>query len=75
MGFYLAAVDDLLRRPPDEPSVGIILCKSRNKVVVEYALRYADKPRGVATYRLAPPALRKALPTPQMLRKVLEEID
>jgi len=71
MGFYLAAVDDLLRKPPDEPSVGIILCKSRNKVVVEYALRYADKPMGVATYRLAPQSLRKALPTPEMLREAL----
>jgi predicted nuclease of restriction endonuclease-like (RecB) superfamily len=49
MGFYLAAVDDNLRQKPDEPSVGIILCKSRNQVVVEYALRYADKPMGVAT--------------------------
>jgi predicted nuclease of restriction endonuclease-like (RecB) superfamily len=75
MGFYLAAVDDLLRRPPDEPSVGIILCKSRNRVVVEYALHYADKPMGVATYRLAPPALRRELPTPEMLRKAMEVKD
>jgi len=72
MGFYLAAVDDSLRKAPDEPSVGIILCKSRNKVVVEYALRYADKPMGVAIYRLAPQALRKELPTPEMLRKALK---
>jgi predicted nuclease of restriction endonuclease-like (RecB) superfamily len=75
MGFYLAAIDDSLRKPPDEPSVGIILCKERNRVVVEYALRYADKPMGVATYRLAPPALRKDLPTPEMLRKVVEAKD
>ena len=75
MGFYLAAVDDLLRRPPDEPSVGIVLCKSRNRVVVEYALRYADRPMGVATYRLAPPALRRELPTPEMLRKAMEAED
>jgi predicted nuclease of restriction endonuclease-like (RecB) superfamily len=72
MGFYLAAVDDMLRKPPDGQSVGIILCKSRNRVVVEYALRYADKPMGVATYRLAPPELRKALPTPEMLRKAVQ---
>jgi hypothetical protein len=73
MGFYLAAVDDLLRKPPDEPSVGIILCKSKNKLIVEYALRYADKTMGVATYRLAPPSLRGELPTPEMLRKALKE--
>ncbi|MBN2465628.1 DUF1016 family protein [candidate division WOR-3 bacterium] len=74
MGFYLAAVDDNLRQKPDEPSVGIILCKSRKQVVVEYALRYADKPMGVATYRLAPQPLRKELPTPEMLRKALTEV-
>ena len=74
MGFCLAAVDDGLRQKPDEPSVGIILCKSRNQVVVEYALRYADKPMGVATYRLAPQPLRKELPTPEMLRKALTEV-
>ena len=73
MGFYLAAVDDLLRKPPDEQSVGIILCKSRNRVIVEYALRLADRPMGVATYRLAPQDLRKALPTPAMLRKALSD--
>ncbi len=74
MGFYLAAVDDNLRQKPDEPSVGIILCKSRNQVVVEYALRYAEKPMGVATYRLAPQPLRKELPTPEMLRKALTAV-
>jgi len=74
MGFHLAAVDDNLRQKPDEPSVGIILCKSRNQVVVEYALRYADKPMGVATYRLAPQPLRRELPTPEMLRKALTEV-
>jgi hypothetical protein len=66
-------VDDNLRKSPDEPSVGIILCKSRNRVVVEYALRYADKPMGVATYRLAPQEMRQALPTPEALRAALKE--
>jgi predicted nuclease of restriction endonuclease-like (RecB) superfamily len=73
MGFYLAVVDDQLRRPQDEPSLGIILCKSHNKIVVEYALRYAGKPMGVATYRSAPRAMRKSLPTPEMLRRALTE--
>ncbi len=40
---------------------------------MEYALRYADKPMGVTTYRLAPQPLRKELPTPEMLRKALTE--
>jgi len=75
MGFYLAAVDDHLRKTPDEPSVGIILCKSRNRVIVEYALRHADKPMGVATYKLAPQEMRRALPTPGALRTALKDCD
>lgn len=50
MNFYLSAVDDLLRHPQDKPSIGIILCKTRNKVIAEYALRGVKKPVGVAGY-------------------------
>jgi hypothetical protein len=66
MNFYLSAVDDLLRHPADEPSIGIILCKNQNEVVVEYALRDTTKLMGMAQYRLSPslPAqLREDLPT------------
>jgi predicted nuclease of restriction endonuclease-like (RecB) superfamily len=52
MNFYLAAVDDLLRHPDDGPSLGIILCKGRNEVVVEYALRGSARPIGVTTFEL-----------------------
>jgi predicted nuclease of restriction endonuclease-like (RecB) superfamily len=65
MHFYLAAVDDLLRHPDDQPSLGIILCKARNRTIVEYALRDMQAPLGVATYRLAqslPEALQGSLP-------------
>jgi hypothetical protein len=48
MNFNLSAIDDLLRHPEDRPSIGIILCKDRNEVVVEYALRDSGKPMGVA---------------------------
>ena len=51
---YLSAVDDQLRHADDQPSIGIILCKGRNAVVVEYALRETSKPMGVAQYRLSP---------------------
>jgi len=54
MNFYLSAADDLLRHADDAPSIGIILCKGRNAMVVEYALRGAAKPMGVAEYRLSP---------------------
>ena len=52
MSFYLAAVDDLLRRPGDQPSIGIILCRACNRVIVEYALRDLGRPVGVSTYQL-----------------------
>lgn len=52
MNFYLAAVDDLLRHADDQPSIGLILCKGKNEVVAEYALRDMGKPIGVAAHRL-----------------------
>jgi predicted nuclease of restriction endonuclease-like (RecB) superfamily len=70
MNFYLSAVDDLLRQSGDEPSLGLILCKERNKMVVEYALRDTRKPMGVATYRLThalPARLKSELPTKEDL--------
>ena len=50
MNFYLSAVDDLMRHTDDQPSIGIILCKTRNKVIAEYALRDVKKPVGVSSY-------------------------
>ena len=50
MNFYLSAVDDLLRHPDDKPSIGIILCKTKNQVVAEYALRDLAKPVGISSY-------------------------
>ncbi len=66
MNFYLSAVDDALRHKDDQPTIGIILCKGRNEVVVEYALRDTSKPMGVAQYKLShalPPQLQRELPT------------
>lgn len=50
MNFYLSAVDDLLRHPSDNPSIGIVLCRHKNEVVAEYALRDIEKPLAVSTY-------------------------
>jgi hypothetical protein len=50
MNFYLSAVDDLVRYPEDNPTIGLILCRSKNTVVAEYALRDINKPIGVATH-------------------------
>ena len=78
MNFYLSAVDDLLRHPDDKPSIGIILCKAKNKVVAEYALRDLAKPVGVSSYitqlvESLPAAFRGALPSPGELGAELED--
>ncbi len=72
MGFYLTAVDERLPNPagPRE-SIGIILCKSQNATVVEYALRRAGSPMGVATYETIealPADLQRGLPSPRALQ-------
>jgi predicted nuclease of restriction endonuclease-like (RecB) superfamily len=51
MNLYLSAVDDLLRHPDDKPSIGLLLCKEKNRLVVEYALRNLNKPIGVADWQ------------------------
>lgn len=76
MNFYLSAADDLLRHPDDNPSIGIILCKTRSKVIAEYALRDLAKPVGVArfTTRLVeslPDDLKGNLPTVEQIEKEL----
>ncbi len=66
MNFYLSAVDDRLRHASDAPSIGIILCRDKNAMVVEYALRNLAKPMGIAEYRLSaglPEQLQDSLPT------------
>lgn len=76
MNFSLSAVDDRLRQPSDHPSIGLIPCKERNKLVVEYALRDSKKPIGVAMYRLTerlPERLKGNLPTIQELEAELSE--
>ncbi|RWX46049.1 putative nuclease of restriction endonuclease-like (RecB) superfamily, DUF1016 family [Candidatus Electrothrix aarhusensis] len=66
LNFYLKAVDEQLRSERDEPTIGILLCKSRDKVVVEYALSDIQKPMGVSEYQLTralPENLKPSLPT------------
>lgn len=77
MNFYLSAVDDLLRHPDDAPSIGIIVCRSRNATVVEYALRDTAKPMGVSRYRLLPepPAtLAAELPSSEELARRIQPV-
>lgn len=70
LNFYLSAVDNLLKHENDNPSIGILLCKSKNKLKVEYALRDIKKPIGVAEYLVKisetlPKKLQSSLPTLQ----------
>jgi predicted nuclease of restriction endonuclease-like (RecB) superfamily len=76
MNFYLAAVDDLLRHQNDQPSIGIILCKSKNAIIAEYSLHDATRPIGVSEYRLTtslPKDLRGNLPTTKELEAELKK--
>ncbi len=78
LNFYCSAVDDLLRHERDNPTIGILLCKSKNNIVVEYALRDVAKPLGVAEYRLAqalPEHLKGSLPTVEQLESELRSVE
>ncbi len=77
LNFYLNAVDDMLRHKADEPSIGILICKERNKVVAEYALRGINKPIGVSEYKLTekiPAGLKGSLPTIKQIEQELKDI-
>ena len=78
MNFYLTAVDAQLRHPDDKPSIGLLLCKDNDKLVVEYALRDVAKPIGVAEWRTRlvatlPRNLRGALPSVKEIERELSE--
>lgn len=71
LNFYLSAVDDLLRSAGDEPTIGLILCKTKSHIVAEYALRDTQKPMGVSTFKL-PKSLQNTLPSVKELEEQLE---
>jgi predicted nuclease of restriction endonuclease-like (RecB) superfamily len=68
LNFYLSAVDDMIKHPTDNPTIGILLCKDRKKVIAEYAFRGIDRPMGVVEYetmltKAIPEELKSSLPT------------
>lgn len=76
MNFYLSAVDDLIKHPSDNPTIGLILCKSKNNVLAGYTLRDMTKPIGLAEYRLCeslPEEFKTALPTIEELEAELSK--
>ncbi|MTJ23490.1 DUF1016 domain-containing protein [Dolichospermum sp. UHCC 0352] len=75
MQFYLSVLDNTVKLPDENPSIGIILCKSKQRTIVEYALKDSNKPIGVATYQIVsqlPQELKNQLPDPEQIAKLLE---
>jgi hypothetical protein len=78
MNFYLSAVDDLVRGPDDAPTIGMVLCKDRDRTDVEYVLRGVTQPVGISSFELSnvlPSELEGVLPTVQQLEQLLEQED
>ena len=78
MQFYLAALDDRVRMPDENPSIGMILCRDKKRTIVEYALKESNKPIGVATYRIVrklPAELEGKLPDPKQIERLLEAVE
>ncbi|GHU94711.1 hypothetical protein FACS1894208_06250 [Clostridia bacterium] len=76
LNFYLSAVDDLLRSESDSPSIGILLCKERDKLTAEYALRDINKPIGVSEYKLSdfvPQELADTLPSAEDIERRIKD--
>jgi predicted nuclease of restriction endonuclease-like (RecB) superfamily len=78
LNFYLSAVDDLLRHPSDNPTIGLILCRTKKNFTAEYALRDINKPMGVAQYatklvEVLPKNLKSKLPSIEQIEAAIEE--
>jgi predicted nuclease of restriction endonuclease-like (RecB) superfamily len=76
MNLYLGLIDDNLKTEFDEPAIGLILCKTNNKIIAEYALRDTSKPIGIAEYKIAailPENIKGELPTIEELEQELEK--
>jgi len=78
LNFYLSAVDGLLKHEHDQPTIGLLLCKSQNRVVAEYALKDIAKPIGVAEYQLIealPKELETSLPSIERIEAELSQAE
>ena len=75
MNFYLSALDDLVKQPHENPSIGIILCKEKDDKKVEYSFRDFNKPMGVSVFKTSqelPEQFKNALPSPEALKNLLD---
>ena len=76
LNFYLSAVDGIIKHPEDNPSIGLLLCKSKNDLVAEYALKDMSKPIGVSEYKITsslPEALSKQLPSVEGIQRRIKK--
>jgi len=77
LNFYLSAVDSLLKRDDDQPTIGLLLCRDKNNIEVEFALRDMNKPMGVSEYNLVetlPDNLKGAMPTVEEIESDLQQL-
>jgi len=75
LNFYLSVVDDKLRHPSDQPSIGLLICQDKNRTVAEYALKDISKPIGISEYQITesiPENLKGNLPTIEQIERELQ---
>lgn len=78
LNFYLSAVDSLLKTDSDNPTIGILLCRDKNKIETEFALRDINKPMGVSEFTLTeilPEELRGSLPTVEEIEEDMKQLE
>ncbi|NMB82411.1 MAG: DUF1016 domain-containing protein [Ignavibacteria bacterium] len=78
MQFYLSVLNDKVKLEDENPSIGLILCKDKDRLIVEYALRDSNQPIGVASYKITnklPKELKKYLPSPSEISEIVSEMN
>ncbi|SKC21051.1 Protein of unknown function [Dyadobacter psychrophilus] len=78
LNFYLSAVDSILKAADDKPTIGILLCRDKNNVEAEFALRDINKPMGISEFKfteMLPENLRESFPTIEEIESELKNIE
>lgn len=78
MQFYLSVLNDKVKLEDENPSIGLILCKEKDRIIVEYALKDTSQPIGVASYKITsklPKELKKYLPSPKEISEIIEKME
>ena len=78
MQFYLSALNDKIKLKEENPSIGLILCKEKDRLIVEYALKDTSQPIGVSSYKITtklPKELKKYLPSTNQISEIVDKMD